>query len=218
MTIAVHPARRPPHRARRDRGPGLSDRAAHHVEELPADADAAAALADRSAVRAGVRGSESDGSVPHFCPARTRRLDELTKLYHIPREAVLGGAQTMYPEYRKKMKDTFVRPEKCPAQLRPRGTTAGRAAAASPAALTRSSFVISLDHEGRRGLASERQGTARRKRHLQRLCWRPRRLLARGPTDIGHEASTAFFLRGCQEDSAPGCGVPSRRGRRSSEE
>ena len=31
-------------------------------------------------------------------------IDELTKKYGIPREAVLGYAETLYPEYRKKMK------------------------------------------------------------------------------------------------------------------
>jgi hypothetical protein len=29
-------------------------------------------------------------------------------------EAVLGGPETMYPEYRKKLKDSYVIPEKCP--------------------------------------------------------------------------------------------------------
>jgi hypothetical protein len=40
-------------------------------------------------------------------------IDELTKFYAIPREATLGGAETMYPEFRKRIKDKFVRPEKC---------------------------------------------------------------------------------------------------------
>ena len=30
----------------------------------------------------------------------------MTKLWGIPVEAVKGGAETMYPEYRKKLKDT----------------------------------------------------------------------------------------------------------------
>lgn len=55
----------------------------------------------------------SSGNVPHYLPGNNPFIGELTELYHIPREAVLGGAETMYPEYRKKMKDTFVRPEKC---------------------------------------------------------------------------------------------------------
>ena len=57
----------------------------------------------------------AEGSVPHILPGENPSIDELTKLYHIPRNAVLGGASTMYPEYRKTMKDAFVRPEKCPA-------------------------------------------------------------------------------------------------------
>jgi hypothetical protein len=51
--------------------------------------------------------------VPHYAPEKNPFVDELTKLFHIPREAVLGGADTLYPEYRKKIKDTYVRPEPC---------------------------------------------------------------------------------------------------------
>jgi hypothetical protein len=58
-------------------------------------------------------GDPGNGSVPHILPGQNPSVEELTKLYGIPREAVLGGAETMYPEFRKKMKDTFVLPEKC---------------------------------------------------------------------------------------------------------
>ncbi len=54
-----------------------------------------------------------EGKVPHYLPGTNPSIDELTKFYGIPREATLGGAETMYPEYRKKIKDRFVRPEKC---------------------------------------------------------------------------------------------------------
>jgi hypothetical protein len=54
-----------------------------------------------------------DGDVPHYLPGSNPSIDELTTLYHIPREAILGGARTMYPEFRKTMKDAYVRPEKC---------------------------------------------------------------------------------------------------------
>jgi len=54
-----------------------------------------------------------DRQVPHFLPGTNPSISEMTELYHIPREALMGGAETMYPEYRKKMKDGFVRPEKC---------------------------------------------------------------------------------------------------------
>jgi hypothetical protein len=54
-----------------------------------------------------------EGKVPHYLPGTNPSIDELTKFYGIPREATLGGAETMYPEFRKKIKDKFVRPEKC---------------------------------------------------------------------------------------------------------
>lgn len=64
-------------------------------------------------------GAKDDGSVPHILPGKNTATDELMRLYHIPVEAALGGAQTMYPEYRKKLKDTYVRPDKCPANCGP---------------------------------------------------------------------------------------------------
>jgi hypothetical protein len=53
------------------------------------------------------------GDVPHYLPGTNPSVDELTGLYHIPREAVLGGAETMYPEYRRTLEAGFVRPEPC---------------------------------------------------------------------------------------------------------
>jgi hypothetical protein len=38
----------------------------------------------------------------------------MTKLYNIPPEAVIGGPETMYPEFRKKFKGQYVIPDKCP--------------------------------------------------------------------------------------------------------
>jgi hypothetical protein len=55
-----------------------------------------------------------EGVVRHLDPDDNPFVDEMTTLYNIPREAVLGGAETMYPEYRKKLKDKYVIPEKCP--------------------------------------------------------------------------------------------------------
>ena len=37
----------------------------------------------------------------------------MTKIYGIPEEAEMGGAETMYPEYRDKIKDKFKLPAKC---------------------------------------------------------------------------------------------------------
>jgi hypothetical protein len=61
----------------------------------------------------GYEGQSGDGDVSHYLPSTNPSIDELTKLYHLPREAILGGARTMYPEFRKTIKDTYVRPEKC---------------------------------------------------------------------------------------------------------
>ena len=53
------------------------------------------------------------GVVPHYLPGQNPFVNELTKYYNLPVAAVLGGAETMYPEYRHTLKDTYVRPEKC---------------------------------------------------------------------------------------------------------
>jgi len=54
-----------------------------------------------------------EGRVPHYLPGKNPFVDEMTKLYHIPREAAMGGAETMYPAYRDKIKDGFTIPPKC---------------------------------------------------------------------------------------------------------
>ena len=58
-------------------------------------------------------GREPGDSVPHYLPDQNPFIDEFVKLYHLPREAVLGYRETLYPEYRKKIKDTYVPPPPC---------------------------------------------------------------------------------------------------------
>lgn len=62
-----------------------------------------------------IQGDEGvpEGSVPHYLPGENPFADEMNKVYHVPLFASQGGAETMYPEFRKKMKDTFVPVEKC---------------------------------------------------------------------------------------------------------
>lgn len=60
----------------------------------------------------GDEGVES-GEVPHYLPGKNPFVDEMNKIYHIPAEAAMGGAQTMYPEFRDKIKDKFTIPPKC---------------------------------------------------------------------------------------------------------
>jgi hypothetical protein len=50
------------------------------------------------------------GKVPSFLPGRNDVLSEFATEYGIPLEAALGGAETMYPEYIKKMKTMKVAP------------------------------------------------------------------------------------------------------------
>ena len=60
----------------------------------------------------GDEGVES-GTVPHYLPGKNPFVDEMTKIYNIPREAAMGGAETMYPEYRDKIKGKFTQPAPC---------------------------------------------------------------------------------------------------------
>jgi hypothetical protein len=53
------------------------------------------------------------GVVPHYLPGTNPFLNEVSTTYNLPLEAVRGGAETMYPEYRKKLKDKYVAPAKC---------------------------------------------------------------------------------------------------------
>lgn len=62
-----------------------------------------------------VQGDEGvpEGAVPHYLPGKNPFIDEMEKDYHVPVYASEGGAETMYPEFRKKMKDAFTIIEKC---------------------------------------------------------------------------------------------------------
>jgi hypothetical protein len=63
-------------------------------------------------------------------------MNEMTENYNIPLEAVVGGPETMYPEYRKKLKDKYVMPPPCKTGCGapPPAAPAGRGAGAGPAA------------------------------------------------------------------------------------
>ena len=61
----------------------------------------------------GFEGRRPGESAPHYLPEKNPFVDELTKLFHLPREAVLGRVETLYPEYRKTIKATYVPPEPC---------------------------------------------------------------------------------------------------------
>jgi hypothetical protein len=44
------------------------------------------------------------GSVPHYLPGQNPFMTEFAAEYKLPAQAVLGGAETMYPEYQQKLK------------------------------------------------------------------------------------------------------------------
>jgi hypothetical protein len=54
-----------------------------------------------------------EGAVPHFLPGKNPFVGELTQIYGLPVEAALGGGKTIYPEFRKEIKDKYVRPASC---------------------------------------------------------------------------------------------------------
>lgn len=53
------------------------------------------------------------GTVPHYLPGNNPSTDDLTKRLHIPQFAAMGGAETMYPEFRTRVQPQYVAPTKC---------------------------------------------------------------------------------------------------------
>jgi len=58
-------------------------------------------------------GLETDAKVPHRLPGENPDVAELVKFFNLPQDAILGSAESMYPEYRKKIKAAYVRPLEC---------------------------------------------------------------------------------------------------------
>jgi hypothetical protein len=58
-------------------------------------------------------GREPGEPVPHFAPDKNPFADEFMTFYSLPREAVLGYRETLYPEYRRKIRATYVPPPPC---------------------------------------------------------------------------------------------------------
>ena len=56
---------------------------------------------------------DASGTVPHYLPGRNPYADEVSQRYNLPLEAVYGGANTLYPEYRKTLKENYRAPTRC---------------------------------------------------------------------------------------------------------
>jgi hypothetical protein len=55
------------------------------------------------------------GAVPNFLPGENPFIEEFAAKYRIPVAATLGGAETMYPEFQRKMKEMPIPEKKQPA-------------------------------------------------------------------------------------------------------
>jgi len=53
------------------------------------------------------------GTVPHFLPGTNPDAETFAKRYGLPVEAAHGGAKTLYPEYRKTLRDLYKAPSSC---------------------------------------------------------------------------------------------------------
>jgi hypothetical protein len=49
-------------------------------------------------------GTALEAPAPHYLPEKNPFVDELTRKYGIPREVILGYPETLYPDYRSKLK------------------------------------------------------------------------------------------------------------------
>ena len=56
---------------------------------------------------------EKVGTVPHFLPGTNPDAETFAKAYGLPLSAALGGGQTIYPEFRKQLLNTYKPPVAC---------------------------------------------------------------------------------------------------------
>lgn len=55
----------------------------------------------------------SDGAVPHYLQGENPFLTEMSRRYGLPQYATQGGAETLYPEFRKMLQKDYQRPASC---------------------------------------------------------------------------------------------------------
>jgi hypothetical protein len=56
---------------------------------------------------------EDSTIVPHYMPGQNPEADFMMRTYNLPKEAALGYAKTLYPEYRKELKGLYKAPDEC---------------------------------------------------------------------------------------------------------
>lgn len=56
---------------------------------------------------------EDNDIVPHYPPGQNPDADYMPRTFNVPMEAAMGYANTLYPEYRQKLKDLYTPPAVC---------------------------------------------------------------------------------------------------------
>ncbi len=56
---------------------------------------------------------EDTGIVPHYLPGQNPEADYMVRTFNLPREAAMGYAETLYPEYRKTLRGKYTPPADC---------------------------------------------------------------------------------------------------------
>jgi hypothetical protein len=56
---------------------------------------------------------EDTGKVPHYLPGENPEEDYMVREYRVPKDAAMGNAFTLYPEYRKTLKGVYTPPASC---------------------------------------------------------------------------------------------------------
>ena len=56
---------------------------------------------------------EDTGVVPHYLPGKNPEEDYMVRVFNLPKEAAMGHARTLYPEYRKEIKGKYTPPATC---------------------------------------------------------------------------------------------------------
>ena len=56
---------------------------------------------------------QDTGGVPHYLPGGNPEADFMMRTYNLPKEAAMGYAESLYPEYRKTIKGLYTPPASC---------------------------------------------------------------------------------------------------------
>jgi hypothetical protein len=70
-------------------------------------------MRDTCTVASEVPSLEDSGQVPHYLPGQNPEEDYMVRTYNLPKEAAMGFAHTLYPEYRKTIKNVYTPPASC---------------------------------------------------------------------------------------------------------